>query len=95
MFGILLSAFNTVLGFLLREVIVKFAVIFALYFVIQEFLGVLGQFVPDVGVVQDALAAIPDSAWYFADLFAVSQGIPIILTACVSRFLIRRLPVIG
>ncbi|UBI64305.1 hypothetical protein GF111_26525 [Serratia sp. HRI] len=37
MFGILVSAFNVALGFVLRTVVVKFILFFGLYFVVQAF----------------------------------------------------------
>lgn len=37
MFGILISALNTLLGFVFRSLIIKFVVFFALYFVVQGF----------------------------------------------------------
>jgi hypothetical protein len=33
--------------------------------------------------------------WYFLDLFNVTAGIPLLLSAWVTRFIIRRMPVIG
>lgn len=38
MFGILISALNTLLGFVFRSLIIKFFVFFALYFVVQGLL---------------------------------------------------------
>ncbi|CAM7001005.1 hypothetical protein ESCOCP330B_10365 [Escherichia coli] len=42
MFGILISALNTLLGFVFRSLIIKFVVFFALYFVVQGFVEILG-----------------------------------------------------
>jgi hypothetical protein len=95
MFGIVLSAFNVVLGFVFRSVIVKFALFFGLFFVTTEFIAILSPLLPEVGVLNNAFAGLPSGVWYFLDLFAFSQGIPIILSAFVTRFIIRRLPVIG
>lgn len=38
---------------------------------------------------------IPDSVAYFLNMFAVGEGIAMILAALVLRFLIRRIPIIG
>lgn len=95
MFGILLSALNAVLGFVLRSVIVKFVLYFGLFFVTTEFIAVMIPLLPDASSLSSALGGIPAGVWYFLDLFNVSAGIPILLSAWVTRFVIRRIPVIG
>lgn len=95
MFGILLSAFNTILGFVFRQVVVKFVVLFAIFFVIQAFVGVLASFLPNPADLSGALGSISSGMWWFMDLFAFSQGAAIVVTATVYRFLIRRIPLIG
>lgn len=97
MFGIFLSALNAALAFLVRSVIVKFAVFFGLFFVTTEFMQVLnasGLF-PNANPISSSLGAIPAGVWYFLDLFNVSAGVPLILSAYATRFIIRRIPVIG
>lgn len=97
MFGIVLSALNAVLGFVLRSVIVKFAVFFALMFITTEFVNVLTSsgILPTAATIGGSLGTVPAAVWYFLDLFNVTAGMPIILSACVTRFVIRRIPVIG
>jgi Protein of unknown function (DUF2523) len=95
MYGILISAFNTILGFLLKKVIVQFFVLFALYFVIQTFVTVLGSFIPKPSDITGGLSSIASGTWYFMDLFAFSQGASLVVSAMVSKFLIRRIPLIG
>lgn len=97
MFGIFLSALNAVLAFLVRSVIVKFALFFGLFFITTEFLQVLvssGLF-PSADGISSSLGSIPAGVWYFLDLFNVSAGIPLVLSAYATRFIIRRIPVIG
>ncbi|WP_293932762.1 DUF2523 family protein [Iodobacter sp.] len=97
MYGILLSALNTILGFVVRSIIVKFVLFFSLFFIVTEFIQVLigSGLLPHANSISSALGAIPASVWYFLDLFNVSSGIPLILSAYVTRFIIRRIPVIG
>ena len=95
MFGIFLSALNAVLGFVLRSVIVKFVLYFGLFFITTEFIGLLAPRLPDGSALSGALAGIPAGVWYFLDLFNASAGIPIVLSAWVTRFIIRRIPLIG
>lgn len=95
MYGILISAFNSILGFILRQVVVKFVVMFALYFVIQAFVSVLGGFIPSPSSLSGALGSLTSGSWWFMDLFVFSQGASLVVTALVYRFLIRRIPLIG
>lgn len=43
------------------------------------------------GAFQNQSAAV----WFFVDFFSLSYGLPLMISAFVTRFLIRRLPVIG
>jgi hypothetical protein len=95
MFGIFLSAINTALAFVFQKFIVKFLVLFTLFFVISAFTSVLGSFLPDINQLDNALTAVPNSIWFFLNIFAFSFGAKAILTAWTYRFLIRRLPLIG
>lgn len=95
MFGILISAFNTVLAFLLRSVLVKFVLYFALYFVTTEFVAILLSLLPTSSSLNGAFSSIPSSVWYFLDLFQISFGLPLIISSFVTRFMIRRIPIIG
>lgn len=97
MFGLLLSAGNALLGFVLRSVIAKFFLYFALYFFVTEavsFLQAAGVF-PTAASLSSAFGSIGADAWYFLDLFGFSAGAPMVVSAYVTRFVIRRLPVIG
>ncbi|MFM9435743.1 uncharacterized membrane protein (DUF485 family) [Janthinobacterium sp. CG_23.3] len=95
MWVLLLAAVNTAIGFILRSVVVKFGVFFALFFIVTEFVALLVPMLPTAAGLSGSLAGIPGGVWYFLDLFNVTAGIPIILSAFVTRFVIRRIPVIG
>ncbi len=95
MWTLLLAAVNTLLGFIFRSVMVKFVVFFALFFVVTEFIALVAPMLPNGASLTGALGGIPSGVWYFMDLFNVSAGIPILLSAYVTRFVIRRIPVIG
>jgi Protein of unknown function (DUF2523) len=95
MFGIVLSALYSLSGFIFRSVIVKFTVYFALYFITTEFVQIISTLLPSSSNLNSAFAGIPSGVWYFLDLFAFSQGLPIVLSAIATRFIIRRIPVIG
>ncbi|EOV3638849.1 DUF2523 family protein, partial [Escherichia coli] len=89
MFGIMTSVLYGVLGFLLRSVIVKFTVFFALYFIVQEFVPLILDMVNRQLPLLALISSIPDSLKYFFSVFKVIDGINIILSAFVTRFIIR------
>lgn len=97
MFGILVSAFNFVLGFVLRAVLVKALVFFALFFVVTGFVAVLASsgLLPDAASLSGSLSGIPSTVWYFLDLFAVGYAFKVVIAAMVAKFIIRRIPLIG
>jgi hypothetical protein len=95
MFGILLSAFNSVLGWLVRTVVIKFVVFTALYMIVAELVSVMSSWLPTGTSLTNAFAGISAASWYFLDMFAFSTGVPLIISAYLTRFIIRRVPVIG
>ncbi len=97
LFAIIASVLNAALGFMFRASVVKWATFFALWYVVTEFVIAIksSNFFPQVAKLNEAFSGIPTGVWYWLDLFAVSQGAPMIVSAMAARFLIRRLPVIG
>ena len=95
MFGIVLSALNVVLGFVFRSLIVKFIAFFALFFITTEFIQLVVPMLPGAATLTNAFAAQAPGVWYFLDLFKVGFGVSACISAFVTRFIIRRIPVIG
>lgn len=95
MFGILLSAGNALLAWLVRGVLVKFVVFIALYWVVAELVAVMAGWLPSGSGLTSAFGGISAGTWYFLDLFAFSSGLPLLVSAFLTRFLVRRIPVIG
>lgn len=87
-----------VISWIFREVLIKFVIFSALFavvsFLVPYVVQFLGTFISSTGLT-NAFAGIPDGVWFFLDLFRLDYGIPLIISSMVSRFLIRRLPVIG
>ncbi len=100
LFGILVSALNSVFSFLLKSFVIKFVVYIALFFIVSEFTSYLVsmRIFPsdgDANTLNNVLVYLPSGVWYFLDLFNIGFGLRWILTAWLTRFMIRRLPVIG
>lgn len=83
---------------LFREIVVKFLVFTAVLALVAFFVpyavSYLGEFA-GAGGLSNAFGAIDSSVWYVLRFFNLGYGVPLIISAYVSRFLIRRLPIIG
>ncbi|MDC9615768.1 DUF2523 family protein [Xenorhabdus khoisanae] len=95
MYGILLSALNTIIGYILRTVVIKFVVFGALYLVVKELMSVVVELLPKSTNIQSLFDLLPDAAWYFINLFQGTLGVSLVVTAWFTRFVIRRIPIIG
>lgn len=86
------------ISWVFREIVIKFVLITGLVYVVTLLVplavGYLGNFL-GVGSLSSAFSSLPAGVWFFLDYFQVSFGLPLLISAWVSRFLIRRLPVIG
>lgn len=95
MFGIVLSALNAALGFVLRGVIVKFVIMFGAWYLAFELITSIVDFVPSTNNITMAMAMFPPMLWYLLDLMRFDLGISLVLSAMAARFLIRRIPFVG
>ncbi|MBN3796302.1 DUF2523 domain-containing protein [Burkholderia sp. Ac-20392] len=97
MWALLASAVNLLLGFVVRSVIAKFFAYFVMYFITTEFIAVLQSsgLLPTAASLSGAFGGIGADVWYFLDLCAFSFGVQLIVAAFATRFIIRRIPVIG
>ncbi|MCL2875468.1 MAG: DUF2523 domain-containing protein [Betaproteobacteria bacterium] len=86
------------LGWFVRDVVVKFLVFSGLYalllLLVPLAVSFLGGFISSSSL-NDIFSAIPAGVWFFLDLFRIDLALPLVISAYVARFLIRRLPVIG
>jgi hypothetical protein len=85
-------------AWLFRVVIIKFVLMAAVWLLVVEFMPfvfeLIGVFI-DVSSLSTAFSGIPPGVWFFLDFFALNVGLPLMISAHVSRFLIRRIPGIG
>jgi hypothetical protein len=95
LFASVLSALFSFAGWLVRSIIVKFFLYFALYFMTTEFIEVLLPLLPGAARLTEAFSQQAPGVWYFLDLFKVGLGVSLVLSALVTRFIIRRVPILG
>ncbi|QWT40832.1 DUF2523 family protein [Dickeya dadantii] len=95
MFGIIISALNSILGWAFRTIVIKFIFFSAIYLFVSEMIPLLQERLPTAINISDIFQQFPDSVWFFANLVMLPYGIKIILSAWLTRFIIRRIPLIG
>lgn len=94
----ILALFAPVIAFLMREIVAKFVVFAAVFGLVAVLapvaIGYLGPYLTG-GSLSSAFSGLSGSVWFFLDFFNLGFGIPLLISAAVTRFIIRRLPVIG
>jgi hypothetical protein len=90
-FTAVMSAINLGLGFLLRSVLIKFVVYFALYFVITEGIQYLtdAHIFPNGQSILSILQGFSAWIWWGLDLVAFDITFPMVLGAYTTRFIIK------
>ncbi len=89
---------SPVLTWIFRGVVVQFlilsAVVAVVVFLVPFAVDQVSPFIGG-GALTSAFNGLPSGIWYFIDLARLDFGIPMVLSAFIARFLVRRLPVIG
>lgn len=94
MFAAMMAVVWTALGWVFRSVVFKFVVVVVIFWIISELAPVLGSLLPTIGF-GDTFTVIDPGVWFFLDFFQIPTGVSMLLSAYVTRFLIRRIPFIG
>lgn len=95
MFKILVSFFTIIQRWLLKGPLYKFVIFTSLYLFCMDAFEYVGDLLPDMTSLQTAFHGLPSFAIYLLLLFRVDVGIGMILSAYATRFIIRRIPIIG
>jgi hypothetical protein len=97
MFDILKSVWNYALGWVFRATTIAFVALSAVYSIVawiaNEVLSRL-DISPLTGL-QTVVDAIPSAVKWWALFFRLDVGLPLILGAMLTKFIIRRIPLIG
>lgn len=92
------AIFWPIISWIFREIVIKFAVLTGLFavlaFVIPKAIDLLGPWL-GTSSLSNAFSGLGSGVWFFLDFFQLGYGVPLLISAAVTRFLIRRLPVIG
>ena len=94
----ILAIFAPFLSWIFRVVVVKFVILTAVFAVLAVVVPKAIELIaPHLGTASltSAFSGIDSGVWFYLDFFALSYGVPLVISAYVTRFLIRRLPFIG
>ncbi|EGC2195073.1 DUF2523 domain-containing protein [Salmonella enterica] len=95
MHAILISAFNSVLRFLLAHATIKSVIFVVLTYLISELISVVDKLLPDSTNLVQLFNALPDSVWFFLNLAEVPYGLSLIFSSLLTRFIFGMLPIVG
>lgn len=92
----MIAIFWSVISWVFRSVVLKFAFYTVIFLFVSEAITFVTSYLPTGdGGLSSSLARLSPQMWYFFDLFQCGVTIPMILSAYVLRFSIRRIPFIG
>jgi len=94
----ILSILSPLISWIFRGVVIKFVILTAVFAVMSIVVPIAASFVaPYIGVasLNNAFSSLGSDVWFYLDFFALGYGLPLLISAAVTRFLIRRLPIIG
>lgn len=89
---------SKILGFVFKKGIAKFFLFFGLYFLVAGFLPIIFEFIGGSDVLRDlssSLSNIPSGVAYFLAPFRMDFAFKVLVTAYITRFLVRRIPLMG
>ena len=92
------ALFWPIIQWIFRTVLIKFVVMAALFAVVGFLVPYVVSFIVgflNVDALNSAFGALPSGVWYFLNYCEVPFGLPLLISAYISRFLIRRMPVVG
>ncbi|EJD6378964.1 DUF2523 domain-containing protein [Providencia rettgeri] len=93
---LLTTLFSGVFGFIFKGIVAKFFLFSALFYVTTEFIPIIiDWFLPKSTNLAELFGSLPDAIWYFLNLLQFPLGVPLVISAMLTRFIIRRLPIIG
>ncbi|ENS1319569.1 DUF2523 family protein [Proteus mirabilis] len=93
---LLTTLFSGAFGFIFKGIVAKFFLFSALFYVTTEFIPIIiDWFLPKPTNLAELFGSLPDAIWYFLNLLQFPLGVPLVISAMLTRFIIRRLPIIG
>jgi len=96
--NLLLPFLSSLLGWIFRPAIVKFLILAFIFFLLEAlFPFLIGLIMPFIApdALNTAFANLPTGVWWLLNLARIDIGAPMVISAYITRFMIRRMPFIG
>jgi hypothetical protein len=93
----LATLLTSAITWIFRKAVITFFVITAIYVLIEFLSPLVIRLASNYFNFQlpDFAAGFTDAAWYFMSIFKIDLGLKLAVAAYATRFLIRRIPVVG
>lgn len=93
----ILNLFSSLIGWIFRLSTIKFVVFGAFSLLLAPLMSLLMSLVDSSGLngIASLVGALPPSLLFYLQLFRFDVGLPMIVAAMLTKFFIRRLPVVG
>ncbi|EAU7573397.1 DUF2523 domain-containing protein [Salmonella enterica] len=92
---LLIAALGEILGFIFRQIVVKFVLFVVLYLLLNELVPLLTSYLPTGANISGLINSLPSAVLWFLNITAFDVTLPMIIVAYFTRFFIRRIPFIG
>lgn len=91
----LIGVLWTVVQWIFREAVVKFILIGAIYTLLSVLLPILLSYITSYingSALTSSFAGLSPGMWFFIDFARLDYGLPLLLSAAITVFIIRRIP---
>lgn len=91
------SLFTSLINWLFRASVVKFVIFTAFALVLVPLFEIVMGFVDDIGLgdINGLLSSLPSGLIFYLSLFRLDVGLTLCVAAMLTKFFIRRLPIVG
>lgn len=89
---------SSILSFIFKKTVPKFFLFFGLFFLVAEFTPILIELVGGrelIANLSSSFASLPSDIAYFLTPFHIDRGLELVISAYITRFIIRRIPLMG
>lgn len=93
--AVLVGAVNYLFLLFVRVSPIHFIASLVIFFLLNLMIQAVFMFLPNWINLNGVFSYLTPEMWFFLDLLNINLGAPLMITAFVTRFLIRRIPIVG
>lgn len=92
---LLIAALGEILGFVFKQIVVKFILFTVMYLLLTQLAPLLTSYLPGGVNISALFNNLPSAVLWFLNVSAFDVTFPMVIGAYFTRFFIRRIPFIG